>query len=227
MTSTRTVIVVLSLVFASLATVSAHVVVGQISPTLARAFVSSPSSATDAPVRVAWNTTDTGLRVICFAAANTSQPRLDRPGWPRITAIGFELPGTLAGFSLVSPLDGEWELVEDVETSVPNQGTVTLDLALVARVNPMGRTPGRPDAPRGIPPGQMGVRGSGTQFCVSGPFPDRRPNLETADPEDSIETTIERLINGVVVAFHGVDGNRRGMDIGLWDNAARAIPLFP
>ncbi len=204
---------------ASLTSVSAHVVRGLVSPGLATAFVSSPSAGTDAPVRVAWGTLDTGLRVACFYVANTSVPRPDRTEWPRVMAVGFELPGALSGFSIVAPLDGDWELVEDTQAFLPGHGTVTLDVALVARINPKWRRPGRPDELRGIPPGQPAARGSGTRFCVSGPFPDELIAGQA--------TTIEQIINGVVVGFHGVDGNRHGIDVGVWDNAARVIPLFP
>jgi hypothetical protein len=57
------------------AVVSAHVVRGVVNPTLATAFVSSPSGASDAPIKIAWGTPDTGLRVVCFYAAKTSTPR--------------------------------------------------------------------------------------------------------------------------------------------------------
>ena len=40
-------------------------------------------------------------------------------------------------------------------------------------------------------------------------------------------TTIEQILNGVVVGFEGVSGNKHGFDLGVWDNAARIIPLFP
>lgn len=216
-----------ALVVASLASLSAHVIVGQVSPTAAKAFVSSPSAGTDAPIAIAWGTTDTKLRVTCFNVANTSLPRVDRPGWPRVTAVGLELPQALSGFSLVSPVDDGWDLVENVTSFVPNQGTVNLDFVIVARVDPIGRWPGGTADPRGIPPGQAAVRGSGTQFCVSGPFPDRLPNLATPQTDDVVDTTIEGLINGVVVLFQGVDGNRLGIDVGLWDNPSRAVPLYP
>jgi len=218
----------LALVCTDIVNVSAHVIVGRTSPTLTTAFVSSPSAASDAPVRVVWGATDTQLRVACFHVANTSPVRVDRPGWPRATGVGFELPGSLSGFALIAPLNGDWELIEDVPASVPGHASVTLDFVIRARVNPTGRTPGRPDDPRGIPPGQPAVRGSGTRFCVSGPFPDLLPNLTTADPLDTIPTTIEALINGVVVAFDGVVGAPRdGSDVGVWDNAARIIPMYP
>jgi hypothetical protein len=53
-------------------------------------------------------------------------------------------------------------------------------------------------------------------------------------PDDAIDqitpgqaTTIEQILNGVVVGFVGVAGNKNGFDLGVWDNAARIIPLFP
>ena len=217
---------------ASLAGVSAHIVKGLESPTFATAFVSSPSAGADAPIPVVWGTQDTHLRVVCFNVANTSLEQFDRPGWPRITGVGLELPGSPSGFSLMMPLDGDWELVEGDRVSVPGHGAITLDFAILAHVNPTGRTPGEPQDPRGIPPGQPGVRGSGTRFCVSGPFPDRLPDLSTEDTTDTVATTIEALINGVVVGFNGVAGNRGGIDVGVWfppplGTAPRDIPLFP
>lgn len=219
MNRNRVLFVVTALLAASLTAVSAHVVKGLSSPALATAFVSSPSAGTDLPLRIQWGTADTRLRVVCFFAANTSLPRVDRPGWPRITGVGFELPGSPSGFALVSPLDGDWELAESVQTGLPGDHTVTLDFAVMARVNPTGRTPGQPQDPRGIPPGQAGVRGSGTRFCVSGPFPDEIVAGQA--------TTIEQILNGVVVSFRGVPGTPFESDAGVWDNAARAIPLYP
>jgi hypothetical protein len=149
--------------------------------------------------------------VACFFVANTSPERLDRGGWPRIVAVGVELPGERSGFALVDPIDDHWELVENAQVRLVNREQVTLDFAIVARTHG--------DAPRGIEPGQPGVRGSGAQFCVSGPFP------ETIAPGQA--ATIEQLINGVVVDFAGVPGTRGQSDFGVWDNPARVIPLFP
>jgi hypothetical protein len=217
--------------FASLAGLSAHVVKGLDWLDLATAFVSSPSAGTDAPIPIGWAQQNTGLKVVCFNVANTSPARPDSADWPRITGVGLELPGSPSGFALMAPLDGDWDLVEGARASLPDHGTVILDLAILARVNPTGRTPGQTDSPRGIRPGQQGVRGSGTRFCVSGPFPDRLPDLSTADPADTVTTTIEGLLNGVVVAFHGVTGNNHGSDAGVWfpppGTAPRAIPLYP
>ena len=193
--------------------VSAHVIRSAANPMTVTAFVSSPTSGVDAPIPVAWGSLDTGLRVACFYAANTSQPRSDDAAWPRVTAVGFELPGQPTGFTLLSPLGGDWALVEGVQVDMPQQGPVTLDVALVAPVNPMGRSvAGDPGWLLGIPPGQSATRLSGTRFCVSGPFPDG--------------FSIEQILNGVVVRFHGVDPYGPSIDIGVWDNPARTIPLF-
>ena len=216
----RTALVLLGALFvASLASVSAHVVRGLAFPGLATAFVSSPSAAVDAPIPVGWGTQDTGLRVVCFNVANTSLPRVDRPGWPRITGVGFELPGKRSGFALVTPLDDDWELVEGARAFLPGHGAVTLDVALVASEHPRRSAHGRPHDSKGIPPGQLAARGSGTRFCVSGPFPD---SLNGTQP-----TTIEQILNGVVVGFHGVEGHHPSTDVGVWDNAQRIIPLYP
>ena len=208
-------------VAASLAVLSAHSVRGLASPSTIGAFVSSPTATADALIPIGWGDQDTGVRVFCFDAANTSVPNPDRADWPRITGLGFELPGTLSGFALVAPLDGDWRLVEGTTASLPDHGAVTLDFAIVANVNPTGRTPGLPHNPRGIPPGQKAERGAGARFCVSGPFPDTLPGVGA--------TTIEKLINGVVVEFDGAGGNQRSTDAGVWyptAGAPRAIPLY-
>ena len=211
-------------VLASVAGISAHFVRGLESPDVA-AFVSSPTGATDVPIKLAWTagttTIDTGLSVACFYVANSSAERADRPEWPRITGVGFELPGSPTGFALVSPAGGDWEIKENVPTQLAGQD-VTLDFVIAARVNPTGRTPGQPQSPLGIPPGQPEQRRSGTQFCVSGPFPQG--------------LTIEGMINGVVVQFQGATGNEPGIESGVWfptpagttgpGPLPRAIPLY-
>jgi hypothetical protein len=224
--------VFIAIVIASATSLSAHVVRGLVSPDGATAFISSPTSGTDAPVAVRWltptTTVDTGLRVACFYAANTSAPRVDRPGSPRVTSIGFELPGSPTGFSLLSASDGgAWEIVEGRQALLPGRGLVTLDFAIVAHAPEALQWLPQVADPVGIPPGQASVRGSGTRFCVSGPFPDTLPNLTTPDPEDVAATTIEGLLNGVVVAFSDVYGSRGGLDVGLWDSPLRAVPLYP
>ncbi|MEZ5294266.1 MAG: hypothetical protein R2745_24525 [Vicinamibacterales bacterium] len=202
------------------ATLSAHVVKGRLAPAAATAFVSSPTAGSDPPIPVRWGTAPagaTGLSVACFYVANTSPARLDRPGWPRVTAAGFELPGQGSGFALVEPLDGDWELVENVGAALDGI-PVTLDFAIVARANPAGWKPRHPHELPGIEPEQAPTRGSGTRFCVSGPFPET-----VAGTPD----TIEQVLNGVVVRFDGVDDVHRGRDLGVWDNPARLIPLYP
>lgn len=199
---------------ASLATVSAHVIRGLVSPTLATAFVSSPTASADAPVKLAWGTRDTQLRVACFYAANTSPARLDTPGWPQMSAIGFELPGQPSGFALLEPLDGDWSLVERQTVTLADRGAVSLDFVLVPRANPTGTCRhGHPHPALGIEPGQAAVRGSGQRFCVSGPFPDG--------------LTIEQIIDGVVTRFHRVQSLSPTFDHGVWENPARVIPLYP
>ena len=204
-------------ILAVTAGLSAHVVRGLTAPDRATAFVSSPSTGTDAPIPIRWGANDTGLRTVCFYIANTSPARAGEPDWPRVTGVGFELPGTPAGFTLIDPLDGDWRLVEDVRTGLAEHGEVTLDFAIVA--NPVGKTHGQGHDALGILPGQAAVRGTGTRFCVAGPFP---TELTAGQP-----TTIEQLLNGVVVQFEGLDGpHRRGGDLGVWENPARVIPLY-
>jgi len=222
-------------VVASAISLSAHVIKSVDVPGVT-AFVSSPTGNSDAPVPLVWQsvtpplTIDTGLRVACFYVANSTAPDPDNPDWPRITSVGFELPASPSGFALLDPLDGDWRLVEGVETTVGSRGVVTLDFALVTSVNPTGRTPGRPHDPSGIPPGQAAVRRSGTRFCVSGPFPATLPDLRTTVPPGTVmPTTIEGLINGVVVGFHGVAGQHQGVDAGIWDAVlpnTRPVPMY-
>ena len=83
------IIVLGALTLMSVAHMSAHFVDGLGPSGSTSAFVSSPSDAADAPIQLKWGS-DTGLRVACFHVANTSQPRVDNPGWPRVTAVGFE-----------------------------------------------------------------------------------------------------------------------------------------
>lgn len=157
--------------------------------------------------------------------ANTSLPRAADADWPRITAVGFELPGTPSGFSLLEPLGDEWRLAEGTRANIPGQGTLALDLAIVANVNPAGFSPEGPNNPLGIEPGQPQARGSGTRFCVSGPFPDTLPNPD--NPATEVATTIEHLINGVVVGFHRVQPHGPSTDVRVWADPRRSIPLYP
>jgi hypothetical protein len=207
------------LTIASVASISAHMIKGLAAPDAATAFVASPSSGTDPLIPIVFGTAETGrtgLSVACFLVANTSPERTDRPGWPRVTGAGFELPGTLSGFALMEPLDGDWALIEG--TRVTLDGTeVTLDFAVVARPNPVWWPWHR--EPRGIPPGQAAVRTGAKRFCVSGPFP--------AELRPGVATQVEHVIDGVVVGFQGVADVLWGRDYGIWDNAARVIPLYP
>lgn len=187
-------------------TVSAHTVRGLTFPANATAFVSSPSAGSDAPVSLAWAGQDTGLRVICFNVANSSPALAARPDWPRVFGVGFELPGTPSGFTLVSPPSG-WDLVAGAALPL-GSASVALDFAIVAR----------PGTLRGIPPGQTAVRGSGQRFCVSGPFP---------DTVNGAPTTIESVLNGVVVGFAASDGPGALVDFGVWTDPSRTIPLYP
>lgn len=214
-----------AIVLASIAGVSAHIIKGVDNPTLATAFVSSPSATADAPIKVAWGPVDTKLRVICFHVANTSPVRADDPGSPRVTAAGFELPGSPRGFTLLEPLGGEWGIVEGAQATIPGGQAVTLDFAVVTKVNSADwqLKPATPYA--GIPPGQPQVRGSGTRFCVSGPFPDTLPN--PVAPGEATATTVELILNGVVVHFGRVTSSGQASDLGLWDNPLRSLPLYP
>lgn len=192
----------------------AHPVRGMTDPS-ATAFVGSPTAASDLPVPVAWGVPpqgfDSGLSVACFKVANTTS----RPGsdWPRLTAIGFELPGARSGFTLVSPQSEGWQVVENISLDTP-RGTFTVDFAIVAPVNPMGQsTGGNPHQLLGLPPNQPTGRNTATPFCVAGPFP---PGF-----------SIEQIIDGVVVRFHRVQPNGPSTDLGLWDSPLRTVPLYP
>jgi hypothetical protein len=212
MTHRRATILLVTLFAGSVATVSAHVVRGLSNPALATAFVSSPTSALDAPIPVAWGALDTGLLVMCFNTANTSLPSAHDPDWPRITAIGFELPGRPSGFSLMSPRNSDWELVEDVRSAIPNHANVWLDFAIVARLTPATLFRRHSFDLPGIAPGQGRIQAM--RFCVSGPFP---PGM-----------TIEQIIDGVVVRFRRVQPRILSSEVGVWENTAnRPIPLYP
>ncbi len=198
----------LAVVVGAWAGLSAHVVRGLAFPAQATAFVSSPAAGADAPIPILWGAQDTGLRVVCFNVANSSPPLAGAPDWPRVIGTGFELPGTPAGFSLLSPTDGAWELIEGAALPVPGHGVVGLDFAIVAR----------PATLRGLPPGQAAVRGSGTRFCVSGPFP---------ATVNGAPATIETFINGVIVGFAAGESPEAAIDFGVWIDPQRTIPLYP
>jgi hypothetical protein len=206
----------------TITTLSAHQV-RSVSSSPVKAFVSSPTPANDAPIAIQWVNTqavpptvhDTGLRVACFFVANPSAANPARPEWPRITSVGFELPGTPSGFALMEPLDSGWELSQNVAATLAGKD-ITLAFMMSVGVHPTGRTPGQPEDPLGVPPGQPdATRGVGTRFCVSGPFPAQL-------------TRIEDILNGVVVGFHGVEGHHQGVDAGVWftHGGLRPIPLY-
>jgi hypothetical protein len=141
-----------------------------------------------------------------------------------VIGVGLELPGTIAGFALLDPLGDDWELVEGKRAVIPGHGPVTRLRPGRPRQSPTVLPKGPSRLP-GIPPGQAAVRGSGTRFCVSGPLPDVLP--DPAVPGQTVPTTIESLLNGVVVSFHRVEPHGPSFDVGLWDNAQRLVPLYP
>ena len=71
--------------------VSAHVVRGLFYPTLATAFVSSPTGTADSPVPIAWGTQVTGLRVACFFACCRRSTR--GGNWSRVSMSQFRATG--------------------------------------------------------------------------------------------------------------------------------------
>ena len=151
---------------------------------LVAARVQSPNAQlTDFPVPIA----GTDLSIVCFRVRNTSE--FDS----RITAIGLELPGDLTGFTLVSPTDSDFRLIEQV-TQVPSLPDSTLDFALVT-----GRTFGGGRPTSGLAPSP-----TLTIFCVSGPFPQDIP--------------IERLLDRGVLRVQrvGLDGELG--DVAVWEN---------
>ena len=151
---------------------------------LVAARVQSPNAQlTDFPVPIA----GTDLSVVCFRVRNTSQ--FDS----RITSIGLELPGDLTGFTLLSPTDSDFRLIEQV-SHVPGLPDATLDFALVT-----GRTfgGGRPNS--GLPPSP-----TLTTFCVSGPFP---PNVP-----------IERLLDHGVLRLQRVGADGELGDVAVWES---------
>src|SRR4051812_26542758 len=102
----RTAVALLIAFGLSLAALSAHSVLGLVSRDFAfpaKAFVSSPSAGTDRAIPIKWANADAGLGVICFYVANASVERGDRRGGPRVTAAGFELPGSPSGFTPLEP----------------------------------------------------------------------------------------------------------------------------
>ena len=179
--------ITLAIVAAALATstsvVLAHRVLGRTYPGFTTAFVQSPSaSPVDLPVPL-W---DTGLSVACIRVTNTST--VDT----RITAVGLELPGTLSGFALVTPLDRGLSIQENVG-GIPGFTNVSLDVVVSTGG---GFTSGR--SRLGLVPGEQP-----TLICISGPFDPRVP--------------IETVLNGVFVRFDSGDPNSTASDIGVWE----------
>jgi hypothetical protein len=163
----------------------AHTYVGSAHPSLARARVESPNaSQVDMPEPIP----GTNLSIVCFKVRNTS------PFDARITSIGFDLPGTPTGFTLIESGGFDFELIEQV-SNVPEVPDVTLDFALVTGATFGG---GRPRA--GLPPSS-----TPTTFCVSGPF--------------SQTTPIERVLDRGLLRFQqvGVDGEE-GDIAAVWAN---------
>ena len=134
------------------------------------------------------------------------------------------LPGAPSGFALLEPLDGEWELAEGIRAEIPGHDTVTLDVAIVARVNPVGRSRRGPHALLGLPPGQLSVRGSGTRFCVSGPFPDTVPDLTTPRPTgDHVDDRTDHQWRRHRLRSGGTSWPVRRTSV--WESPLRTIPL--
>jgi hypothetical protein len=184
--SSRTVRFVLALGVALLtgAIVQAHTYVGILDPANARARVQSPNgSVVDLPVPIP----GTGLSVACFRVRNAS------PFDSRITAIGFDVPGSAAGYTLISPTDSGFHLIEQV-SNIPELPDTTLDFVLVT-----GRTFGGGQPKAGLAPSL-----TLTTFCVSGPFP---PDLP-----------IERLIDGGVVRMQQVGADGEAGDVLVWES---------
>lgn len=172
----------------SMGTVLAHNYIGLEHPSLVRVRVQSPNATlTDFPVPVP----DTSLSIVCFRVRNNG---LDDS---RVTAVGFELPGDSTGFTLISPTETDFQLVEQV-THVPGMKGVVLDFALLT-----GRTfgGGRPTA--GLAPSP-----TLTMFCVSGPFQQDVP--------------IERLLDNGVVRVQRVGADGELGDVAVWEN--RRLP---
>jgi hypothetical protein len=166
----------------------AHTIRGVNNPTLAVARLSSPTSSVDRPQPLGGN-----LALACFNVQNRS------PFDARITAVGLDLPGDLAGFALVSPVGGGFELENEVG-QIPGFPLVTMDFALLT-----GRTFASGNPREGLPPSTTPIR-----VCVSGPFP-----RDSADP--SLFIPIETLLNYSFVRFKNVGPNGEFSDVGVWE----------
>jgi hypothetical protein len=172
------------------AVVHAHNYVGIVDAVNARARVQSPNASTvDLPIPIP----GTNLSIVCFKVRNTS------PFDSRITAIGFDVPGTTTGYTLVSPTDTPFHVIEQV-SNIPELPDTTLDFALVT-----GRTFGGGQPNEGLAPSL-----TPTTFCVTGPFP---PTL-----------AIERLIDGGVLRMQRVGAAGEAGDIVVWENRPLQMP---
>jgi hypothetical protein len=136
----------------------------------------------------------TDLAVACFNVRNTSPP----PSEAKITAVGFDLPGDLTGFALVSPTDSEFRLENEV-AHVPDFQHTILDFALLT-----GRT-----FAGGNPHNGLARSATATRFCVSGPFP---------RDVDGLFTPIETLLNYSFVRFKQVGPDGALDDVGIWES---------
>lgn len=167
---------------------SAHRVVGQNYPTSATAFVQSPTaSPSDLPIPIYGS----GLSVICIRVTNTS------PVGNRITGIGLELPGSPAGFALLTPLASGLSIQENVG-QVPGFPGVALDFVVTTGTSFTGASSGF-----GLPPSS-----TPTDLCISGPF--------------NPSTPIETMLNGVFVRFEGGAAFGNASDIGVWERRPRS-----
>ena len=166
----------------------AHTIRGVSNPTLAVARLSSPTSSLDRPQPLGGD-----LALACFNVQNRS------PFDARITAVGLDLPGDLAGFALVSPVGAGFELENEVG-QIPRFPMVSLDFALLT-----GRTFASGNPRDGLPPST-----TPTQVCVSGPFP-----RDPADP--SLFLPIESLLDHSFVRFKNVGPNGEFSDVGVWE----------
>ena len=166
----------------------AHTIRGVNNPTLAVARLSSPTSSLDRPQPLGGN-----LALACFNVQNRS------PFDARITAVGLDLPGDLAGFALVSPVGAGFDLENEVG-QIPGFPLLTLDFGLLT-----GRTFASGNPGDGLPPST-----TPTQVCVSGPFP-----RDSADP--SLFIPIETLLNYSFVRFKNVGPNGEFSDVGVWE----------
>ena len=166
--------------------------------TAVSARVQSPNATTtDLPIRIP----GTDLSIMCFKVRNTT------PDDSRITAIGFDLPGSPTGFTLLSPTDGRFQLIEQA-SQVPQLPDVTLDFALVT-----GRTFGGGQPNAGLPRSD-----TPTIFCVSGPFPEEP---DPANPPARRLVPIEDLLNLGVLRMQRVGLDGEDGDVAVWERRPR------